>query len=215
MTVNEPVFYSFEQSDRILEYIGELFGEPCQIAHQLKSEYVHVDVANIGDDGEDKVFVTFGAGAREMNSVLPDFQRTEFLMSASKDLNEGAANRRRSLIVCAELQCIGVYPFRCNTWIGPGHTINASETFADEFGYQYFLFAECADAVFLKGLGNVHFLNAIPVYVDERGWMATHENGSWRFLTALIESYDDSDDWFAIDIPRKHIIPEDDYNLAG
>ena len=134
-------------------------------------------------------------------------------MFASNDLNNRADEEdvHRYLTAAAELQTISKFPIKNNTWFAPGHTINVSDNFSKEFGYQYFLFAEYSETANLSGFGDVHFLNAIPVYEEERDWMASNENGSQRFLDEYIEEFEcngDADSMFMIDVPRRVIIPQ-------
>ncbi len=74
---------------------------------------------------------------------------------------------------------------------------------------QYFLFIEYSETANLSGIGDVHFLIAVPVYEKERNRMANYENGSQRFLDKYIEEFEcNADKMFTIDVPRRVIIPQ-------
>ncbi len=209
----KPVEYTAKQMDEIEDFIHKQWGGKCgYILHEIQSEYLHTDVQIIEDEDDGTVtLATFGMGARKMNSPLPDYKRAELLMLGSAKLNAKADNEPNKDIffACSELVRLTKYPFANDTWFGPGHTINASEEFEEAFGYQFFLFIEYKEKAKLSGLGNVGYLLAIPVYEDERNWMASHVNGSQLFIDAYFDSFDDDgNDMFMIDIPRRHIIPK-------
>lgn len=212
----KPVYYNEIQNDEILQFIADEWGPRTDgfISHEIDSEYVHTDIQLIGGNGEEKTFVTFGVGARKMNSPIPNFNRIELLMYASSDMNTDFSNKSQNahIVACAELTSLSKYPFRNDTWFGPGHTINASKRFEEKFGYQYFIFVEHPNIANISGVGEVHFLVAIPVYEEERDWMANHENGSQRFLDKYVSEYeinDAVDDMFMIDLERNVIIPSE------
>ena len=105
---------------------------------------------------------------------------------------------------------VSKYPFRADTWLGLGHTLDAGDAFRKEFGYEFFLFLPVKESE-IKGLGTVQFLQLIPVYEKERDWMAARGDGSIRFLRAYLDAFEGRDeDIFCIDAPRKVIIPADD-----
>lgn len=210
-----PVFYNEIQEEEIQQFIKDQWGEEDNgfICHEIESEYVHTDVQALSGEDDDKIFVTFGVGARKMNSPFPGFNRIEFVMFASNELSTRADGEdiQRCLTAAAELQTISKFPFKNNTWFGPGHTINVSDNFSKKFGYQYFMFVEYSETANLSGIGGVHFLIAIPVYEEEMDWMASNENGSQRFLDEYIEEFEcngAADKMFMIDVPRRVIIPQ-------
>ncbi len=209
MTDKKPVLYDEIQLREIQDHIDLHWGESKNggmICRETVSEYVRTDVQMLGGEGEEKAFVTFGAGARKTRSPLPAFGRVEYVMYASKGLSAG-----RAPLAAAELQSLGKYPFRNDTWFGPGHTVKASGAFSKEFGYRYFLFIETCQAARLSRIGEVNFLVAVPVYEEERDWMASREDGSWRFLAACFGEVENKrlDDFTNIDVPRALILPEE------
>ncbi len=207
------VYYTEEQENEILAFINKEWGEDGAglLAHEIQSEYVHTDVAvRENTENECMAFVTFGMGAKEIDSPLPEYRRTELIAYASLAMKYASDDkqRRKQLVACSELVRLSKYPFANSCWFGPGHTINASDVFKEAFGYQYFIFAEYCETAELSRIGNVCFLVAIPIYEDERAWIVEHRDGSSRFLRAYLDSFEPEDnDIFAIDIPRKHIIP--------
>ena len=209
-----PVFYDDVQERVIRQFIQDQWGAEDNglILHEITSEYVHSDILAIGRMNEGKVLITVGTGAREMNSPFPAFNRIELVLYASNGFNTYAdqGNVDRYLTAAAELQSLSKYPFRNDTWFGPGHTVRASDAFSQAFGYSYFLFVEHVDAASLSGIGNVHFLVGIPVYEEERDWMANNESGSGRFIKEYVDEFkhnDNVENAFLIDVPRPVIIP--------
>ncbi len=210
----KPVFYTDAQEAEIQEFINDQWGgKSGYISHEIQSEYVHTDIS-INENEEDGTFtfVTFGMGARKMNCPFPDYSRTELLMFSSPEMKNGSESNPnlKQLIACGQLTRLSKYPFANDTWIGPGHTINATDKFRETFGYEFFLFLEYNQSPELSKIGKVRFLMAVPVYEDERDWIVTHRDGSQRFIDAYFDFFDDEGNGMCwIDIPREHIVMDD------
>ena len=190
--------YTPKQMEEIIEIISENFGAGEFIAHETKSEYVHTDV-NISDDGEMKNFVTFGMGAGRMNAPVESFERIELVMNASQDVD--------IIVPLGEIVRLSKYPFRNDTWLGMGHTVNFTDDFKKAFGYEYVLLAP-SSLVFsprdtTNDVKNVIFLTVVPIYKDEREWIV--ENNSFVYLDLLYNKF--GDDIFKVDVKREHYIP--------
>ena len=169
--MKSPTLYNPVQLEQIQNFIYENFGgeEDGLIAHELTSEYVHTDVQIVAPEGDNRVFVTFGMGAREMNapySVL-GLRRVELLMCASKDLDIYSEDAMK---IVNELVSLSKFPFRENTWLHDGHTIDASDTFKEAFGFDAFAFIG-VDFTKIDGIGEVDFLLTIPIHKEEREWI--------------------------------------------
>ena len=81
-----PYLYNTIQSEEIQEFISDNFGKGGgYIAHELKSEYVHTDTMLIESKNADRTFVTFGMGARKMNTPN-NAKRCELVMCATKNI---------------------------------------------------------------------------------------------------------------------------------
>ena len=204
-----PIFYDEEQLEEMEQFIEKEWrtGNNGSICHEMKSEYVHTDVYVMADE-EETVLVTCGVGAREMNSPLPEYGHCEFILFASVDLQENAAESSKLLTACTELTKVSKYSFREDTWIGPGHTINASDDFRETFGYSYFLFLEYPVCAKVSGIGEVRYLIAIPVYEDEVEEMTKRREYA-TFLKAYFDYFEDPEyerDIFRIDGSRPHFI---------
>ena len=133
---NAPILYTQEQENEIRTFIHLNFGESEFISHELNSEYVHTDTALIAPEGQSRTFVTFGMGARPMNSPT-DVRRIELAISASPDMDVCS---EKAVWLAGEITHLSKFPFREDTWLEAGHTINASEDFKKHFGYDYFAF---------------------------------------------------------------------------
>lgn len=164
-----PRMYTQKQMDQIQQFICETFGgaEDGMIAHEITSEYVHTDTQVIAPEGDNRVFVTFGMGAREMNAPHPRLRHAELLMCASEALDPRS---KEGMTLIAELVALTKYPFRENTWLGHGHTIGASAAFRETFGFDAFALI-CVEDTEIDGIGEVDFLLAIPIYAAERKWI--------------------------------------------
>lgn len=132
----QPIWYTEEQENEIQAFIQLNFGESNFVSHELESEYVHTDTALIAPDGQSRTFVTFGMGARPMHSPT-QVKRIELAISASPAVD---VHSKDAFLLAGEVTHISKYPFREDTWLGEGHTINASEDFKERFGYAYFAF---------------------------------------------------------------------------
>ena len=197
--------YTPKQMEEIIGFIEENFGEGEFIAHETESEYVHTDV-NISDDGEMKNLVTFGMGAGRMNAPVEPFERIELVMSASQDID--------IIIPLGELVRLSKYPFRNDTWLGMGHTVNFTDDFKKAFGYEYVLLAS-SSLVFsprdtTNDVKNVIFLTVVPIYKDEREWIV--ENNSFVYLDLLYNKF--GDNIFKVDVKREHYIPSEEDILS-
>ncbi len=197
--------YTPRQMEEIIGFIEENFGEGEFIAHEQESEYVHTDV-NISDDGEMKNLVTFGMGAGRMNAPVEPFERIELIMNASQDVD--------ITIPLGEIVRLSKFPFRNDTWLGMGHTVNFTDDFKKAFGYEYVLLAP-SSLVFsprdtTNGVKNVIFLTVVPIYKDEREWII--ENNSFVYMDLLYNKF--RDDMFKVDVKREHYIPSEEDVLS-
>ena len=161
--------YNPVQLEQIQEFIYDTFGgeEDGLIAHELTSEYVHTDVQIVAPEGDNRVFVTFGMGAREMNAPHPDLAHVELIMCASKDLDIYSGE---AMTIINELVSLSKFPFRENTWLHQGHTTPASDAFREAFGFDAFAFIS-VDCTKIDGIGEVNFLLTIPIHKEEREWI--------------------------------------------
>lgn len=164
LTLYNPV-----QLEQIQNFIYDTFGgeEDGMIAHEITSEYVHTDTLIVAPEGRSRTFVTFGMGAREMNAPRPGLHHVELLMCASKGLDIYSED---AMTIAAELVSLSKFPFRENTWLHHGHTIDASDAFREAFGFDAFAFI-CVDFAQIDGIGEVDFLLTIPIHKEEREWI--------------------------------------------
>lgn len=185
--MKKPVYYTPRQAEQIREFIEETFGDGDEgvIGHEIKSEYVHTDVLAVTTGEGDTCFATCGMGARQTNAPLHSLCRTELLMYASEEV---APSSREGSVIMEELQRLSKYPFRNNTFFGPGHTIGASALFTQTFGFDAFAFLpfETAEP---EVLGQVQFLLAVPIYQTERKRMI--EGDPFRVIRRLQEEHEE------------------------
>ena len=209
-TINNEDYYEYTdtQMQQVMDFIDKEFGntqrkEEAWIVHELTSKYLHTDVVVTGND-DYQHFVTCGMGARNMDCAPIEFQRIlgrqEYYFLVSPDCELSLEDKG---LLCNELSSITKYPFRNNTFLGPGHTINASKKFKERFGYDFFVFFAPVKELDVEGLGNVHFIPLIPIYEEEREWMG--ENNSFDWILAL----PNLDDAMCIDNQREVFIPNE------
>ncbi|MBE6573295.1 MAG: suppressor of fused domain protein [Ruminococcaceae bacterium] len=194
-----PVFYTEKQMDEIQKFISDNLGgdEGC-IAHETESEYVHTDV-NIAKGGC-VTYCTFGMGARIQNSPLSDMKRIEIFMTA-RDLEVMSEG---SMIISSELCSVSKLPFRENTWLGEGHTVDVSRRFKERFGYHALLFCATQLTAELSGLGTVKLLMAIPIYEEEYNWVVA--NNSLEYIKQFFSHF--GYDSLYVDDKRDLFIPD-------
>ena len=196
-------FYTPEQMDEIVEFLDENFGKTEYVAHEIKSDYVHTDV-HLSSNDEMRNFVTFGMGARTMDSPASCPDRIELVMhsSTAEDINDHA------LLQC--LVSLSKYPFRNDTWFGAWHTVDVPQSFKETFGYDFVLLIptdlEFSPSDKVNGVEKVDFLAAIPLYEDERDWVV--ENHGILYLYLL--GYKFGEDIFKVDFKREHYIPSEE-----
>lgn len=199
--IEKQYMYNPKQIAEIKNYIAINFGgsESDYIAHEIKSEYVHTDVAIIDNMDDLKVLATFGMGARAMNSPIDNLNNIELVGFASQDLD---VQGEETLLLTEELVRLSKYPFSDNTWFGEGHTINVSDTYKETFGYDYFLFVYSGFTVDISGIGNIPYLTLIPIYDNEYDWIV--KNNFAIFLENLFMLF--GANAFMLDKQRKSMI---------
>ena len=209
-----PIMYNDKQFEELETYIEENFGSHYDyIAHELTSEYVHTDTFAIKSKDGDKIFVTCGMGARAMETPY-GCRRCELVMHARNRL---PVTSETAMILAGELTKISKFPFREETWLGTGHTMDVSKKFKETFGYDYVAFMKLPHSASLTGIKeDVDFLLAIPIYEEEREWCV--ENHTLAFLEKLNEKFEGKE--LHADFKRELFIPgpldEDemyDYNV--
>jgi len=199
-----PIEYTSVQMAEVQDFIDTVFGngEEGMIGHDIKSEYVHTDIASVTTDEGDRCFASFGMAAREMNAPHPDFCRAELLMYASKNLSPTS---EEAMILMGEIQGISKYPFENNVWLFHGHTISASKRFSQTFGFDAFALVEIEEAENISGIGTVPFLQLVPIYKEEREWIM--ETGTVEGYILLYKVFGDRLNY--ADSRREKYIPDE------
>ena len=197
------VLYNPQQLEQIQTFIHETFGgeNDGMIAHEITSEYVHTDIQIVAPEHDNRVFVTLGMGARKMNAPRPSLCHAELLMCASKDLDPAS---REGMTLIAELVALSKFPFRKDTWLHHGHTIEASDAFREAFGFDAFTFI-CVELAEIDGIGEVDFLLVIPIYNEERKWIMQTDAYEGHLLMEEVFG----DQLFYADSRRNAFIPDE------
>lgn len=108
---------------------------------------------------------------------LPDFQRTELVMSVSDSFD---LMSREGGVLLGELTDLTQYPFRNDTWFGHGHTVAASKAFRETFGYDAWLLLDFQEeAPPLDNGEEIHFL-------QESIFMGMSGPGLWKMTACCI-----------------------------
>ena len=209
-----PIMYTDKQFEELEKHLEENFGSHYDyIVHEIESEYVHTDTFALKTNDGDKIFVTCGMGARAMETPY-GCRRCELVMHARNRL---PVTSETAMILAGELTKISKFPFREETWLGTGHTMDVSKKFKETFGYDYVAFMKLPHSASLTGIKeDVDFLLAIPIYEEEREWCV--ENHTLAFLEKLNEKFEGKE--LCADFKRELFIPgpldEDemyDYNV--
>ena len=209
-----PIMYTDKQFEELEKHLEENFGSHYDyIVHEIESEYVHTDTFVVKSKAGDKIFVTCGMGARTMETPY-GFKRCELVMQARSQLPVTSEN---AMILANELTKISKFPFREDTWLGTGHTMNVSKKFKEAFGYDCIAFMKLPHSACVTGIKeDVGFLLAVPIYEAEREWCV--ENHTLAFLEKLNEKFEGKE--LYADFKRELFIPgpldEDemyDYNV--
>ena len=181
-----PIMYTDKQFEELEKHLEENFGSHYDyIVHEIESEYVHTDTFALKTNDGDKIFVTCGMGARAMETPY-GCRRCELVMHARNRL---PVTSETAMILAGELTKISKFPFREETWLGTGHTMDVSKKFKETFGYDYVAFMKLPHSASLTGIKeDVDFLLAIPIYEEEREWCV--ENHTLAFLEKLNEKFE-------------------------
>ena len=197
-----PITYTDKQFEELEKHLEENFGSHYDyIVHEIESEYVHTDTFALKTNDGDKIFVTCGMGARAMETPY-GCRRCELVMHARNRL---PVTSETAMILAGELTKISKFPFREETWLGTGHTMDVSKKFKETFGYDYVAFMKLPHSASLTGIKeDVDFLLAIPIYEEEREWCV--ENHTLAFLEKLNEKFEGKE--LDADCKRELFIPE-------
>ena len=197
-----PIMYTDKQFEELEKHLEENFGSHYDyIVHEIESEYVHTDTFALKTNDGDKIFVTCGMGARAMETPY-GCRRCELVMHARNRL---PVTSETAMILAGELTKISKFPFREETWLGTGHTMDVSKKFKETFGYDYVAFMKLPHSASLTGIKeDVDFLLAIPIYEEEREWCV--ENHTLAFLEKLNEKFEGKE--LYADCKRELFIPE-------
>ena len=197
-----PIMYNDKQFEELETYIEKNFGSHYDyIVHEMTSEYVHTDTFVVKSKDGNKTFVTCGMGARAMNTPF-GFKRCELVIQARSRL---PVTSETAMILAGELTKISKLPFREETWLGTGHTIDVSKKFKEAFGYDYIAFMKLPHSASLTGIKeDVGFLLAIPIYEEEQEWCV--KNHTLAFLEKLNEKFEGKE--LYADFKRELFIPE-------
>ena len=196
-----PIMYTDKQFEELEKHLEENFGSHYDyIVHEIESEYVHADTFALKTNDGDKIFVTCGMGARAMETPY-GCRRCELVMHARNRL---PVTSETAMILAGELTKISKFPFREETWLGTGHTMDVSKKFKETFGYDYVAFMKLPHSASLTGIKeDVDFLLAIPIYEEEREWCV--ENHTLAFLEKLNEKFEGKE--LYADFKRELFIP--------
>ena len=194
---NDVSLYAPEQQMELETFLSVNLGvaEEDYVVHEIESAYIHTDVMIVNNTDDGKVFASMGMGARTINTPKDEFKNIELMAFASADLDPTS---ERAMIIATEMNAISKFPFRENTWFGPGHTINVSEEFRQAFGYEYFLFVYSGFTAEISGIGEVSYLVLIPLYANERDSIV--KTGDVAFLDKLLSNC--GTDMLSLDKPR-------------
>ncbi len=209
--------YTPEQAAVLRGTIAERFRKSC---HADSLEVVSgEDVLECCFGGYQYYFYSIGMGAREMPSPDGLPRRVEFAMLGDTFCDEaGLVETEKISVVREELQRLLRKPLKEGEWYGPGHTLVASAPFCRAFGWPYLILRE-APGLFpsaeVPGIGEVEFLQAIPIYVQELEWIRSRRDGAALFLSELARYYGDWDDYGEVNVHRPLLIPGSDDRIRG
>ncbi len=179
-----PIYYTTQQQNELTDSI-ESFCEAKDsfIFHEVTSEYVHTDTLAMTSEDGSCSFATFGMSAKKQDTPLTPFEHIEILAFADKmDICSEDAHT-----IANELVHISKYPFRENSWLGLGHTIDAGTKFKEKFGYEYFVFLGPAHSVTVTDVGEVNYLMLVPIFEEELQWILQHD--PFEYLQAFIKEH--------------------------
>ncbi len=201
---NLPIMLTPEEMEDMQAFIVERFGESQPLLmHEIKSEYVHTDIAIVNSPSGEPTFVTFGVSARPMTAPLKELSLAELVAYTSPDFN---GTSEEAKVVGGELMRLARYPFANDSWFGEGHTIDASTLFQETFGYDAFLFLDSGETYTDDNERRVRFLSLIPLYESERLFIMEQctANG---FLRVLFDRYGDAA--YHWDVAREPVTAEE------
>lgn len=209
--------YTEKERKAVLNYILQQFSTEKSVVNILNDDEHSISVVKITENGFN-TYVTIGAGAYKMNSKLRHKQRCELVMCSTDQITDEQekyiVDQLRASIYCCIEKGEHLYEFHTIDWC-------VSDEDPDCFDYKFFLFLRAAEP-YQTSAKTVNFLVMLPLYKDERNWIATPTivdrftrcdpyEMSVRYSGVLLEHYAEiylSDEHFNVNVSRDQDHPK-------
>lgn len=191
--------YTEEELDQYENFIAEQFGEYNEVAHEIVSTDIHLDVILVPptEDSNYYKLITMGMGAYKMNVPRNlkeyELERAELViyLPPTWDIKSG---KEEDYWPIEQLKTSARVPVECNTWLGYGHTISFDEDntpYADNTKFCSMLVLPAANKngealdLRMKTKGKINFYQLFPIYEEELEYKQQHD------VQALLELFGD------------------------
>lgn len=190
--------YNEKESEQVENELEKNFGAITKIYHEIVSDDVHIDIAEVAETETmpfQKLF-TIGMGAKKMRVPAgiskKEFERAELALFLAHPVNGDWP--------FTMLKTIARMPFRQNTWIGHGHTIDLGEEIAEGHAFRGALLLSLhgnGSGLKLTGGKKINYYLVIPLYPKEMQYAQLHGTD------ALLDRFDEHGITPVFDINRK------------
>lgn len=158
-------------AEQIEEHLGRIFGKPSEVAHEMLSEYVHIDVHHTKPNAKCEHHVLFTTGMSDLPMSVPegyeDLARAELMMYLPSEWDFKSEGWPFDL-----LRHFARYVHAQHTWLGDGHTIPTGKLGSSGFTAllvmpPYLSLNESERVVVAPDGTRVHLYLLLPLYQGE------------------------------------------------
>ena len=205
-------YYSESEQLEYENFIENTFGNYKDVLHEIVSPDIHLDIIPIPPTDEEPYYklITMGMGAFPMNvpKQLKGFELeyAELIIYLPPDWNIQSPEEKDFWPI-SFLKVLGRLPINYNTWLGFGHTIQASEDkspFAENTKLNNILLLNATDynsnplELRLSSNKKINFYQLFPIYQEELDFKSAHS------AEELLERFDEDSRDLVLNINRKN-----------
>lgn len=222
--VNDEPAYSIKavdadlaKTEKIKKHIEKYIGNPEIVLHEIKSEFVHIDIHWVKPTKEKQFHTLVTSGMSDLPMKAPkelrDWEKMQYIelimcLPQSWEISEEAFNNEENYWPIRLLKKIARYPHEFSTWLWHGHTIpsvgelhysNNTNLMCAILIYPY-LFNPAILKLEIDAKRTIYFYYLLPIYKEEMEFKLNQ--GFIKFLEKLKKE----DPSFLIINPKRKIL---------
>ena len=205
-------YYSEAEQLEYESFIETTFGSYKEVLHEIVSPDIHLDIIPVPPTDEEPYYklITMGMGAFPMNVPAQlkehELEHAELVIYLPPDWNIQSQDQKDFWPIYF-LKVLCRLPINYNTWLGFGHTIQASEDkspFAENTKLNNILLLYATDynsdplELRLSTNKKINFYQVFPIYQEELEFKSSHS------AEELLERFDEDSRDLVLNINRKN-----------